>query len=68
MKLAWLVHSKPGLPDGYALRHVCQMASDVHVRTLAHLDNNNMNIIYHNGNKKYIIVCPLLVFDSCEVG
>ena len=42
--------SKPGLPDGYALRHGCQMAwPDVLVRTCAHLDINDMDIIYHKG-------------------
>ena len=44
MKLAWLVHSKPGLPDGYALRHGCQTASDVLVSTYVHLDINDEDI------------------------
>ena len=47
MKLAWILHSKPGLPDSYVLRHGCQMTSDIHVSTGAHLDINNMDIIYH---------------------
>ena len=37
--------SKPGWPDGYVLRHGCQMAwPDVHVVTCAH--PKDMEIIY----------------------
>ena len=48
MELAWIVHSNPGLPDGYAVvTHGCQMASDVHVSKCAYLDINDMDNIYH---------------------
>ena len=47
---------KLGLPNGYALRHDCQMVSDVHVSTYPHLNINNMDIIYHKQCKLYKIL------------
>ena len=47
LKLAWMVCSKPGLLDGYTLGYGCQVASDVHASKCAHLDINNMDIVYH---------------------